>query len=244
MAHGTVTCPGCGASTPVPDDLQQAAFPCAACGRALRTTDVVGEAVVVADAFVAQVKAVLAGDAAAPTARPLDGRPADDRPGTCIYCKAPVSVPMALRVHELTCPTCGKVQPVAAHVSDADRLRADLDKQVAENAALKALRASGTDCPRCGAHVDFPPAGVQGTCGHCGAAVLLSALVGPDALAREALGTGVRGAIDGAVRAQESRKRRVDGLILGGIAVVVVLVVGGLVCSSVAGTLVAAVGLR
>jgi hypothetical protein len=199
----------------------------------------VGEAVVSADAFVTGLEAVFAGKAST-LAAPRDARPSPSRAGQCLRCKRPIEVTMDLRIHQLTCAECGCVQPVAAHVSDVERMQIDQQRQIAENEALKALRAEGTSCPGCGGHVPVGATGVQATCGFCGAVVVLSGLVGEDALARERLGTGVRAAIDEARSRQERRSSWVTALVVGGIVALVVVGLTGAAVVSAVGALFAA----
>ncbi len=121
-----------------------------------------------------------------------------------------------------------------------ERMEADQQRQIAQNEALKALRAEGVACPRCNGHNALPATGVQATCTFCGATILLSGLVGEDAVARERLGRGVREAIDEARRLQEASDRRRSFLILGALALLAAIVLGGATVVSAIGALLAA----
>ena len=83
----------------------------------------------------------------------------------CKRCGASVGVPLDLTVNQLTCGGCGTAQPVNAYISDGERFAMDMQRQVAGNDALKALKASGVPCTKCGGLNPFPPDGqIQTVC--------------------------------------------------------------------------------
>ncbi|MEZ4340488.1 MAG: hypothetical protein R3B82_28035 [Sandaracinaceae bacterium] len=230
-----VTCPECGASTLLPDDLTVPSFACAFCHAVLSTAAFAGESAVSADALVGHAQSVMADPtswkermAEAPRFR---GSSAQSRPSTCLHCRADVDVPLALEVHFLTCPSCGKEQPVAQHISDRERLELDMARQVAGNDAYERLLAEGLDCRKCGAHNPVPDDGrVQLTCAHCRAVILLSDDVDETAVARRRLRAGMLEVREEAMRAQEQRQRTTQ-------IVVVTLIVLALAAAVVANLL-------
>lgn len=233
-----VTCPECGASTPLPDDLTAPSFACAFCHAVLSTADFAGEAAVSADALVGHAQSVMADPtnwkermAEAPRFR---GGSKDFRPSKCLHCQADVAVPLALEVHFLTCASCGKEQPVAQHISDRERLELDMARQVAGNDAYKRLLAEGLDCRKCGAHNSVPGDGsVQLVCAHCKAAILLSDYVDETAVARHRLRAGMMEVKEEAMRAQAQRQRTTQIVIVALIALALaVAVVANLLSSA------------
>ncbi|MCA9613245.1 MAG: hypothetical protein KC586_10885, partial [Myxococcales bacterium] len=148
-----VTCPSCGGSTPLPDDLRVATFDCTFCRTTLRTADFAGEGVVSAEGIARHLEGILdmSAQQAVEGAQALD--PLEDRnhamhDAACQLCGAPVKVPLALEEKVFTCGGCGKEQAIVRYVSDEDRAHLDMDRQVEENEALDRLIASGVSCGR------------------------------------------------------------------------------------------------
>lgn len=235
-----VTCPQCGATTPLPDDLLVPTFACAFCHATLATADFAGTAAVSADALVGHLEKLAADPKAAMahheesvrTAPRFDGGSREHREGKCVHCQATVAVPLDLEVRELTCGACGRTQFVRRHISDEERFRLDMDRQVAGNEAYKRLLAEGLACPKCGGHNPVPDDGsVQLICKFCRAAILLSDHVDETAIARHRLKHGVFGVRDELVRQQKGRDRAI-GI---AVAVIVAVIVGGLVLANLLG---------
>lgn len=206
----SVTCTGCGASTPLPSDLRVPTFACSFCKRELATGSFAGKEAVSVDALVAHVRAQVEapGSVQGPAPR-FDGQSKETRASACLRCKALVGVPLDLTVHTLRCAGCGYEQPVAAHISDKERFEMDMQRQLAGNAALKALRAEGVACAKCGGKNDVPDDGsVQVPCRFCGAVILLAGHVDETAVARARLKQGVYGMRDELMRKHEAQQRR------------------------------------
>lgn len=227
MGRG-VECEKCGASTPLPDDLRIATFLCAFCRAELQTVRYVGETAQKADemrAFFQQVVHDPKNLGVAPRL-PTANRDAT-RASRCRGCGGAVDVSLDLRVHQVTCPACGRVDPVSAHVSDAERMQLDMAKQIAGNQALRELRASGVPCDKCGGRNEVPDDGaVQIVCRHCAQPILLGDHVDPDALARARLRHAALELRDNLKNGQ-ARENRIVGIVLGvvfGIILVVAVV--------------------
>ncbi|MCB9604399.1 MAG: hypothetical protein H6721_20100 [Sandaracinus sp.] len=205
-----VTCPSCGGSTPLPDDLRVATFDCTFCRTTLRTADFAGEGVVSAEGIARHLEGILdmSAQQAVEGAQALD--PLEDRnhamhDAACQLCGAPVKVPLALEEKVFTCGGCGKEQAIVRYVSDEDRAHLDMDRQVEENEALDRLIASGVSCGRCGGHNAVPDDGTpQVICVHCNNVILLGEHVAPGALARRRLRRAVFGLRDEAQARQDA----------------------------------------
>lgn len=229
-----VTCPQCGASTPLPGDLRVPTFTCAFCHTELRTRDFSGEGLRSADALLGHLEAAMAGATPSTPAPSFASAPAGTRASRCTRCSAAVDVPMDLRVHRLVCPACGLDQPVATHISDADRLAADMGQQQAANEAYARARAEGVACGRCGGKNEVPDDGsMQVVCRFCQAAILVGEHVDEDAVARRRLYKGVMALKDTAIAEQKARDRRI--LLAVGAGVALVILAG--VCASALGVL-------
>lgn len=231
-----VRCPSCGGSTPLPDDLRVPTFACAFCRAPLETAAFAGKGQVSAEGLARHLEGLLdmtASDAmaGAQTLTPLEDRNLATRDASCLLCGGAVRVPLALEEKVFACDACGREQAIARYVSDEERMRLDLDRQVAENESLDRLIATGVACGRCGGHDPVPDDGTpQFLCSHCGTTILLVQYVAPGALARRRLRRAALGLRDEAVSRQnaaEARARRVPqmivGLVLLGIAVAAVL---------------------
>lgn len=214
-----VTCPRCGASTPLPHDLRAPSFACAYCHATLETAAFAGGAAVTADALLGHMRAAVAAPegalASIAQAPRFEDENTETRDARCRHCQAPVAVPMNLRVHTLTCGSCGRAQAVSDYVSDRERLEADMARQIAGNEALTRLRAEGVACPRCGGQNAVPEgASVQFPCRFCGAAVLLADHADAGAVARQRLRDNVFALRDEMVAAQQRKDRRLLAAIL------------------------------
>jgi hypothetical protein len=229
-----VTCPRCGGSTPLPTDLRVPTFRCTFCGVELATATYAGRAAVSADALIGHVSAAVAqpaGAAAAASAPRFEGGDRSTRAASCRRCGGGVEVPLDLRVHELTCESCGQTQPVRDYISDKERFALDMARQVAGNQALLRLQAEGVPCGRCGGKNAVPDDGsVQVQCRFCSAPILLSDHVDDTAIARQRLKHGMYELRDELRRSQERRQRHTTrvilvlvGLIVVGVLLVVVL---------------------
>jgi hypothetical protein len=221
-----VTCPHCGASTPLPEDLRTPTFQCAFCKSVLETARFAGQAAVSADAVIGYMSEAIAAkrvpdaDSIA-TAPRFEEENAATRPAACLACGAPVQVPLNLRVHHLTCGACGRSQPVNGYISDQERFELDMARQAAGNDALKRLQADGLSCTKCGGKNPLPADGsIQLPCKFCGATILLADHVDAGAVARQRLVHNVFAMKDELMRQQEARDRRNR---YGAIALVVVL---------------------
>lgn len=106
------------------------------------------------------MKAVLdaAARGVAPTeqAQPLVHGSAGTREMPCVHCRTPLAVPLDVTVSRVTCGACGRVEPVARYIGDAERLAIDMQRQQEGNAAMAALLAKGVTCERCGAPDPVP----------------------------------------------------------------------------------------
>lgn len=220
MGRG-VTCPQCGGSTPLPDDLRVPTFACGFCHATLETAAFAGRGAVTAEGIARHLEGVPdmsareAMDGASSLQR-FEDRNTDHRDAPCKLCGATLHVPLALEVHVVTCDGCGREQRVDAYVSDAERMELDMARQLAENAALDRLIASGVACGRCGGHNAVPDDGsAQLVCMHCRTAILLAEHVPAGAIARRRLKHAAFGFRDAAMArgaASQSDARRV-GLI-------------------------------
>jgi hypothetical protein len=190
-----VTCKACGGSTPLPDDLTVATFPCQFCRAVLETHAHAGEQAVTADQLASHLRGLAAnaeqavrGEHDRGAAPAFADHNAATRAGSCTACGAPVAVPLDLRVHQFSCAACGRAHRVADYVSDQERFELDQARQVAGNEALRALRETGVACTKCGGKNDVPADGsVQLGCRFCGATILLSDHVDAGAVARARL---------------------------------------------------------
>lgn len=224
-----VTCPRCGASTPLPENLQTPSFACAFCQATLETAAFAGRAAVSADALLGHLNAVMSNPAAAKTAGVSDaprfhGGSTESRAAACRDCGAPVSVPLDLEVRAFTCAGCGRAQQINAYISDGERFQLDMVRQTEGNAALKRARAEGLPCRKCGAHNAVPDdASIQFPCRFCGTPVLLADHVDASAVARHRLAGGVFAMRDELIAKQMARDRRVKI----GVILFVVLAIGG-----------------
>jgi ribosomal protein S27E len=220
-----VTCTSCGASTPLPANLLVPTFTCGFCKAELQTAAYAGQQVVSADALMAHIRAqVESPSTAAGQAPRFDGQSDQTRPSACVRCRAPVAVPLDLTVRRLRCGSCGHDQAVNEHLSDGDRFRMDMARQIAGNQALKALKAEGVPCPKCGGKNHVPDDGsVQVPCRFCGAVILLADHVDATAVARARLKQGVYGLREDMLRAKQKQDRM--ALLLG---VGIVLVMGAI----------------
>jgi hypothetical protein len=228
MGRG-VTCPQCGGSTPLPDDLRVPTFACSFCHATLETAAFAGRGAVTAEGIARHLEGALdmtareAIDGASSLQR-FEDRNTDHREAPCKLCGATLHVPLALEVHVVTCGGCGREQRIDVYVSDAERLDLDLTRQREENAALDRLIASGVACGRCGGHNAVPDDGsAQLVCTHCRAAILLAEHVPAGAIARRRLKHAALGFRDAALAhdaANQAHARRV------GLIVLVLCVVG------------------
>lgn len=233
MGQG-VTCAACGASTPLPDDLTVASFACAYCKATLQTAMYAGASAVSADALLGHIEGVMAappggGEAlrAAIAASPRFHQGDDgQRLMPCKGCNAETAVPLDVTVSRFACARCARVWPVAAYISDAERLALDMARQQAGNEALARLYAEGLTCHRCGGHNTLVDDGaVQHPCRYCGAALLLAEAVDASAVARRRLKHGVFAQIDQA-RAQQAEAERRNTRLALGVAGAVIAVLG------------------
>lgn len=228
-----VTCPHCGASTPLPSDLRTPTFACAFCHATLETARFAGDAAVSADALGGYLRGGVEHKGpvedfirAAPK---FQGDNRESRDAACLRCQSALKVPMDLTVRTLTCPSCHIEQRINEYISDHLRFEADMQRQTAGNAALKQLRAQGVDCPKCGGHNQVPPqASVQFPCQFCDAVVLLSDHVDESAVARQRLAEQVFAMRDD-LMAQGARRKRLELIIIA--SALGVFVVIGLVMS-------------
>ncbi|MBX7192393.1 MAG: hypothetical protein K1X94_10055 [Sandaracinaceae bacterium] len=230
-----VTCPRCGASTPLPADLTVPTFSCAFCREVLDTATYAGKQVMSGQALAEHLHRVATDGAYAQQAMAAmregstQGPRFEDenratRAAQCTACGAAVAVPLDLRVHQFTCQACGRTHAVSQYVSDRERFELDMARQVADNERLKQVRAEGVACSKCGGKNEVSTQGsVQMQCRFCGATILLSDHVDAGAVARERLKLAVHGMRDEMVAKQKAR----DRLVLIATVVVLVLVFGG-----------------
>ncbi len=223
MSRG-VECQKCGASTPLPDDLRVPTFHCSFCHAELQTVSYVGETAQKADEMRAFFQQVVhdPGNLGVAPRLPTANRDAT-RASKCRKCGGAIEVSLDMRVHQVTCPSCGQLDAVNAHVSDAERMQLDMAKQIAGNQALRDLRAKGLACGKCGGQNAVPDDGsVQVVCRHCGQPILLADHVDADALARSRLRHAAlelrHGLQDG-----KKRENRIVAIVLGivfGVAII------------------------
>jgi DNA-directed RNA polymerase subunit RPC12/RpoP len=204
-------------------------FACAYCHEPLSTAAYAGRDVVSAEEMRAHFAGLLANPGATPAPQPVFVNTRTE-PRPCVHCGAALQVPLDMRAKTVACPACGRTEPVARYLSDAQRLLLDAQQQIAGNQALARLRAEGVPCSRCGARTPVTEqAAVQVICQYCKAPILLSEHVDTSAVARSRLRLGVdqlRASI-----AEQERKQKRLGLIITavvltcvGLALVVVLV--------------------
>lgn len=200
MSHDRgVTCGACGASTPLPDDLTTPTFSCAFCRATLETARYAGQQAVTADVLSAHLDKVRANPQQAMQdmkdgirAPVFEDENREVRDAACLSCKAPVKVPMALRVREVTCGACGMTCSVDRYVPHDVRFKADMDRQVRDNEAFKRLAETGVACTKCGGNNAVPTDGtIQITCRFCSTTILLSDHADPGAIARARLKNAV-----------------------------------------------------
>jgi hypothetical protein len=228
MTNRGVTCPRCGGSTPLPHDLRVPTFECAFCHATLQTAAYAGQAAVSADALLGHIGAVVSAPAHAAAhaqaAPRFQGGSSEHRPAQCRACGGAVAVPLDLQVRTFGCPTCGRTHQVDDYVSNDERFRLDMARQVAGNEALRRLQAEGVPCGRCGGRNAVPSDGsVQVPCSFCGAPILLSDHVDASAVARQRLKHGVFALQEQLVAAQKARDRWILTVI---VAVVAVALIG------------------
>ncbi|MCB9594551.1 MAG: hypothetical protein H6719_17595 [Sandaracinaceae bacterium] len=226
MSNRGVTCPKCGASTPLPDDLRTPTFECGFCHATLSTAQFAGEVAVSADELIGHMRGTLEEALANPSAPLRDQRTAPKFAGgnkatrdlTCKLCQATTPVPLAMEAHFFHCAACGREQAVAQYVSDRERFELDMARQVAGNEAFKRLVAEGVPCTKCGAMNAVPDDGsVQLPCTSCGATILLSDHVDESAIARQRLKHGAFGLRDEMMArqmAQQSRSKVIVGVVI------------------------------
>lgn len=235
-ARQGVACTSCGASTPLPDDLRTPTFQCAFCKATLSTAHYAGVSAVSADALHAHMRQHIAQPpadviAAIRSAPKFEGQSTETRAMPCKRCGGSVGVPLDLTVRQLTCGGCGATQWVNEYISDGERFAMDMQRQVAGNDALEALKANGVPCTKCGGINPFPPDGqIQTVCKFCGAVVLLSEHVDATAVARARLKENVFGLRDELMREQQ-RRDRLTSIVIG------VVVIGGLAIAGIAALL-------
>src|SRR5690606_20596512 len=100
------------------------------------------------------------------------------RPAKCHHCGGAVAVPLDLQVNILHCAACGRAQRVTDYISNNERFRLDMARQLAGNQALLRLQAEGVDCPSCGGkNAVLDDGSMQVTCRFCATPILLSAFV-------------------------------------------------------------------
>jgi len=231
-----VTCPACGASTPLPNDLRVPTFSCAFCGASLETSKLAGGAAVSADALLGHLATALANPANASAnantnAPRFEGGNQATREAKCHHCGGPLVVPLAVEVSRVTCGGCGRTEAISEYVSDRERLDLDMARQIAGNQALKALQAEGLECTKCGGMNPVPANGsVQVACRFCGTTMRLADHVDASAVARQRLKHGVFGMRDKILREQEASQRRTSRIIVG-------VVLGGILLFALVGAL-------
>jgi hypothetical protein len=237
-----VLCAKCGASTSLPDDLRVPTFSCSACHETLSTAEHVGRSAVAVDALMGWMGEAINKPFDADAARAAPKVPHGHgltKSMPCQKCGAALAVPLDLGVHQVRCDACARTWPVAAYISDVERMNLDMARQVAENAAFAERVANGIRCAQCGGHNDVPDDdSVQIVCVHCGAAVLLGADGHEEAVARRRLKHGVFAVRDELIARQEAKQRRERWIAL---AVVGVVVLGAAGVAGV-GAVVAAIG--
>lgn len=224
MGRG-VECKSCGASTPLPDDLRVPSFSCAFCHQTLRTVDYAGEQTRAAAEMNAFFQRAVDRPHDLGTAPKLVTANRDaTRPSRCRRCGAEISVSLDLRVHQVQCAACGHTDAVSAHISDAERMQLDMQRQVEGNDAYRRLIAEGVACERCGGKNDVPSDGaVQIVCRFCAQPILLRDHVDEDALARRQLRNAALAMRDGLQAKQKATDKRVAIIILALVAAVVVV---------------------
>jgi predicted RNA-binding Zn-ribbon protein involved in translation (DUF1610 family) len=155
------------------------------------------------------------------TQRPGDPLPPREMP--CKLCNGALSVPMDLRVRELTCPHCSRTQSIDAYIPLRERAGADVIRQVAAVNDAKRLQESGVQCKSCGATLALPqdPNVMTFTCNYCGNEQMVSDYVSAQLLAaRQLRAVGQR---------ERDKKKKADRIVL-----VVVLPAVGLLLSILA----------
>lgn len=206
-----VRCRSCGGSTPLPEDLTTPTFACSFCRASLVTAEHAGVAATSTDAMLGHLREVASGgDAEGRSAPRLELGSSESREAPCVGCGASVAVPLALSARHVTCRACGKTAPVAAYVSDVERLKLEAARVLAGNAALARLEAEGVACTSCGGANEVPTNGaVQLDCRYCGATILLGGHVDATAVARRRLVLGARGHAGGFPAAERARNRTI-----------------------------------
>jgi DNA-directed RNA polymerase subunit RPC12/RpoP len=149
------------------------------------------------------------------------------RASRCLRCGAAIQVSLDLRVHEVRCAGCGHVEGVAAHVSDAERMQLDMQRQIDGNEAYKRLIAEGVPCGRCGGKNEVLGDGsVQVVCRFCAHTILLRDYVDEDAIARRKLRTEALAMRDGLRDKQKKSESRVALIVVSLVVVVIVVAIG------------------
>lgn len=216
-----VTCTSCGASTPLPEDLRTPRFACEYCHDELDTVAYAGLGAVRADEMRAVLDGIARGEVPTTSPAPLVHGGDATRVLPCAHCAAPLAVPLNVTIARVTCGGCGRTEPVARYIGDAERLELDMQRQVAGNAALAALVRDGIACDRCGAPTRIPePIPVQVVCASCDHATLLSGHVPADAVDRARLKHSAL-ALRAALQAQTTAPSRTNTYV--GLAVIVVI---------------------
>jgi len=234
-----VTCSSCGASTPLPDDLRTLTFACAFCRATLETARYAGQQAVTADVLRAHLESVVANPQQAMQdmkdgvrAPVFEDENREVRDAACLSCGAPVKVPMALRVRDVTCGACGRTHSVDQYVPHDVRFKADMDRQVRDNEAFERLAETGVACTKCGGNNTVPTDGtVQIVCRFCSQTILLSDHVDAGAIARARLKNAVFGMRD-ELQAQQVESQRNWRI---GVTLFVVLALGTLAIANVMG---------
>ncbi len=204
-------------------------FACQFCAAELSTEKYAGTGAVRADEMRAYLHGLLEQPGAIPEAPKLVHGDGGTREAQCAHCGATLVVPLTITVSTVRCDACGKSEPVNRYVSDGERLKLDMARQIAGNQALAELVRTGMHCPKCGAHnVIAQPVPVQVACSTCRHAILLSDFVPADAIDRARLKHSVLGLKEGITARQTQRARTERYVVLAvflvvGIAAVIVL---------------------
>lgn len=224
-----VKCSTCGASTPLPSDLRVPTFECQYCHARLETAKYAGEGAVRVDEMGAFMNAALdAGTTDGLVAPKLVHGTAGFQKHPCFACKTELDVPLNVTISMVTCPACGREAHVNRYISDADRLMIDQARQIAGNEELKKLQATGMNCRKCNAHNSVAePIEVQQLCASCGAVILLSDYVPPDAIDRARLKAQVFGIRDRAM-AMQAKSGRTTALVI----LSIILVIGAIAAAA------------
>jgi hypothetical protein len=227
-----LTCPRCGARTPLPADLRTPTFPCSRCGGLFETASQAGSTAVSLDAVSAHVHGLVSG------AEPLGPMPAVHMqsaatvPRPCRLCGATLHLSTSIGVKTVDCPNCKVTQPVSAYASGMERFAMDMTQQMVENSALQRVRAEGIPCPGCGARIVVPDDGsLQVVCTFCRTPALLADFAPPGAVARARFKhqmSDISAAMDARVKEREYAGDRASrGPLWIGLAVIVIVALVG-----------------